>query len=273
VKAIRPKFERPPLIEQAITVVFDDLAGFSIGDFGRFWSLIEAEFPQCEQAPPLPISIEQLGTIPTEPEVKLVLSPGQIIPRCLYRNLSNGEAIQVQQNRFTFNWAKFGNSPYPHSERTVSRFVELFRTFEKFVKERNLGPIKPVQCEITNVNILPVAEFGGRYADAPAAVSVPAFAPDGGMLQIEAYSLDVQYLIHEENDPQGRIHVVLNPVVSSQDRTEAYKLEITARSGRGSGNTIDDVLVFFDLARSAINAAFLAHTTQGMWKKWGLKHD
>jgi uncharacterized protein (TIGR04255 family) len=271
VKAVRPKFERPPLIEQAITVVFDDLAGFSIGDFGRFWTRLESEFPVCEQAPPLPTSIEQLGAIPTQPEVRLMMSPGQAIPRCLYRNPSNGEAMQLQENRFTFNWAKLGDAPYPHSERTVSRFTELFRSFERFVMERDLGPIKIKQCEITNVNILPVREFGRSFADAPTAITVPRFSPEGGILHIEAYSLDVQYLIADGGSPLGRLHVVLSPVVHSTDATEAYKLELTARSGHGSG-TLDDVLVFFDVARSAVNTAFLTHTTKDMWQVWGLKH-
>lgn len=270
VKAIRPKFDRPPLIEQAITVVFDDLAGFSIGDFGRFWVTIENEFPECGQAAPLATAIEQLGDIPGQHEIRLV-TQGEALPRCLYRHPSSGEALQIQNNRFTFNWAKFGDAPYPHSERTVQRFVELFRKFEEYLTTRGLGPIMPNQCEITNVNVVPVAEFGRTYADAPTAIILPSFAPEGGLLETEAYILNMHYLIAGPESPQGRLHVALSPVIHRDDLTPAYKLEITARSGQGSA-TLNHVLEFFDTARSAINAAFLAHTSREMWEKWGKRH-
>jgi uncharacterized protein (TIGR04255 family) len=270
VRPVRPKFDRPPLIEQAITVIFDELAGFSIGDFGRFWALIEHEFPECRQAPPLPVSIEQLGGVPFEPDVRLVVSEGETLPRCLYRHASSGEAVQVQNNRFTFNWAKLGAAPYPHSERTVERFVELFGSFEAFVQDRQLGPLNLTQCEITNVNIVPVTEFGNDFGDAPRAFQLPVFNPDGN-ISTETYMQAVEYLISGSPSPEGRVHVVLSPVINSTDQTLAYKLEITARSGHGSGK-LRDVLEFFDTARTAINAAFLAHTTREMWATWGLRN-
>lgn len=269
-KAVRPKFDRPPLIEQAITVVFDELAGFSIGDFGRFWARVEDEFPDCAQAAPLPTATEQLGGIPVQHEVHLVFAGAESMPRCLLRHPSSGEALQIQTNRFTFNWAKIGNAPYPHSEQTVARFERLFRIFEEYVASRNLGPINILQCEITNVNIVPESDFGQSFADAPRAFHVPAYAPESDILRLENYMGTIQYLIVLHDDPQGRLHVALSPVLSNRDRTRAYKLELTARSGRAiEGTGFDNVLSFFDAARTAINAAFLAHTNPEMWVKWG----
>lgn len=269
VKAVRPKFDRPPLVEQAITVVFDALAGFSIGDFGLFWAAIRDEFPTCEQAPPLVAPIERLGEFPIQQDVKLVF--GETLPRCLYRNPDSGEAVQIQDNRFTFNWAKMGDTPYPHSERTVERFVELFERFQAYVADRGLELPAIIQCEITNVNIIPVSDFGASFEDAPRAFQLPTFASEGGFLNTEAYVLSVQHLITIERVAKGRLHVNHQPVVNSLDQSQAIKLELTARSGRGSAD-LAETLAFFDIARSAINAAFLAHTMREMWTKWGLKN-
>lgn len=271
VKAIRPKFDRPPLVEQAITVVFDELAGFSIGDFGRFWALIENEFPVCDQGARLPTAVEHLGGPRAQQEINLVLGGAAVIPRSVYRSAAGDELLQVQGNRFSFNWAKLGGAPYPHSDRTVKRFVEHFQIFEGFVAGHGLGPIKLLQCEITNVNIVPVADFGGSFADAPLAFAVRPFSPEGGFLKPETYTQNLQSLIAVDGVPRGRLHVTLAPVINTDDETQAYKLEITARSGQGV-STLEEVLIFFDTARSAINSAFLELTARDMWAKWGIRN-
>jgi len=269
VTAIRPKFERPPLIEQAITVVFDEMAGFSIGDFGLFWNLVRSEFPACDQAPPLAAQIEQLGELPVLPELRLVV--GETLPRCLYRNPDNGEVVQVQNDRFTFNWAKLGDTPYPHSEGTIGRFTEMFNRFEAYVKGRGLGVPNLRQCEITNVNIVPVSDFGAGFEDAPRAFNLPNLKPEGEILVNETYTQITQHLIVQNGNNKGRLHVSQQPVISAADQSKAIKLELTARSGRGNGD-LAEALAFFDIARSAINAAFLAYTTRDMWAHWGLKN-
>jgi uncharacterized protein (TIGR04255 family) len=271
VTAIRPKFDRPPVVEQAITVVFDELAGFGVGDFGLFWSLIREAFPVCEHAPPVETTLEQLPARPVAQDVRILLEHALPLPRCLYRHASDGEVIQVQKDRFTFNWARAGETPYPHSERTVARFVEMFERFSAFVVERGMGPVNLTQCEVTNVNIVPVADFGRSFADAPAAFLVPALRPEGEVLQPETYMQTVQHLILNQGRPVGRLHVSLQPVISSADQSLAYKLELTARSGRGPGD-LTEALEFFDLARSGINSAFLASTTPLMREKWGLQN-
>ena len=45
---IRPEFDDPPVIEQAITLMFEPIEGFNIGDIGRFWDRVRPDFPVCQ---------------------------------------------------------------------------------------------------------------------------------------------------------------------------------------------------------------------------------
>jgi uncharacterized protein (TIGR04255 family) len=268
---VRPKFDRPPIVEQAITVVFEELPGFSIGHYGLFWSQIKTAFPVCEHLSPLKAMVEELPARAPKEQLEVLLQEQMPLPRALFRHSLGGEVIQVQNNRFTFNWALLGDTEYPHFEITIGRFRELFDQFGAFVAEQGLGPIRLLQCELTNVNIVPVEEFGSAYSDASAAFNLPEFDVPTEILRTETYISNVQYLIYDQDEPIGRLHAVLQPVIKSVDQSPAYRLELTARSGRGSGD-VADALVFFDFARSAINSAFIALTTAPMREKWGLQN-
>ena len=55
---IRLEYERPPLIEQAISVAFDPPAGFTIVDYGLFWQELASEFPSVSSEMPLDNPVE-----------------------------------------------------------------------------------------------------------------------------------------------------------------------------------------------------------------------
>src|SRR5205085_2263174 len=112
--AIRLNFERPPLIEQAISLVFEPIAGFGIVEYGLFWNEVAAEFPEVSTDAPVDAPVESFGDI-RPGSVSFQLLPAPPLPRAMFRN-SQGELIQLQSSRFGFNWAKQGDAPYPRSE-------------------------------------------------------------------------------------------------------------------------------------------------------------
>lgn len=145
---IRPKFSNPPLIERAISVAFEPLPSFSLGDYGLFWSEVIEEFPVSEALDPVPVEIEQSAEFrPAQASFQIV--PASVLPRAGFRNLT-GELVQVQPNRCGFNWIKTGaDHQYPHSEASLARFFDLLNRFAAFVDRRNLGSLSFVQCELT----------------------------------------------------------------------------------------------------------------------------
>lgn len=268
----RPHFENPPLIEQAITVAFKAIEGFTLGDFGLFWRHIENEFPTCESQPVLPHSIEKFGT-PANQRVGLRLMEAGFLPRCFYKSEDGRELVQVQNNRFTFNWIKVDEAEYPRSDVLVPRFADLYGKFSQFLtEERGYAVPDIVQCELTNVNIVPVGDFGDSLVDAPAAF--PLLPPSDLLkgVEVESYSYANHYVIQAtDGEPIGRLHAQLEPALSIEDEEQVYKLELTAR-GRPDSSDLEGALRFLALGRDVINSAFMALTTKDVQTRWGYKN-
>lgn len=265
---IRPNFDRPPLVEQAIVVVFEPISGFSIVDYGLFWAEIRNEFPVVASSEPAAEQTELFDQYrQTNPILELLESIP--LPRAMFRDEAGGEAVQVQPDRFGFNWSKVGNDHYPRSEPVMARFEALFAKFCSFVEARGMGPIALKQAELTNLNIIPVRDFGAGYEDITAALRVDPLDLGVPFLKAETYTRVRQHrIIDGAGNSLGRLHTVINPVVSSHDREKALRLELTARSAPDI-TSIEAMRDFFGVGRDAINAAFCAITTPEMRAHWG----
>ena len=265
---VRPNFKQPPLVEQVITLIFEEFAQFSVGDYGLFWERIRSDFPTCTTQSPLEPLIESFGDF-SPAGVKFRLVGHDVLPRCIYRSSDGGELIQLQRDRFTFNWCYVEGSTYPHFEATLCRYRELLHKFSEFVESRGWGPPVVRQCEVTNVNIVEVKQFGSSFAEAHNAFRLPELtALMKGMRQENSTILTQFSIIDEDGNgrPVGRLHTNLAPARSEESGELAWRFELTARSVPLSQQI--DVDSFFAIARSAINSAFIASTTQFAHKIW-----
>jgi uncharacterized protein (TIGR04255 family) len=269
VKPVRPKFTNPPLVERAITVVFQKLDKFTLGDFGRLWSAALESFPVSEAVAAVAPDIEQYdGFKVIQPTIELVQP--NALPRAYFRNPEAGELVQVQPDRFTFNWLKTGpDHSYPHSEATLERFSTLFRDFESFVRERDLGAIDIIQCELTNVNAIPVSDVGESFADIATVLKMPDWRTDTDSVCLEGQIIGSRHLmLNEAGEPFGRVHAIGQPALRVTDDELTYRLDIMAR-GAPLGEGLEGARAFFEEAVSAINSVFLAITTRAGRRFWG----
>ena len=252
-------------------MVFQNLDNFSIGDFGSFWALIRDDFPTCDSKPLIDPTIESFdGYTPGELQFRIV--PHDVLPRCFYRAADGGELIQIQSDRFTFNWSSAGGGRYPNFDMTLARFLKLFEQFSQFIAGQDLGFILIRQCEITNVNIVPVSDLGSSISNVGKAFRLPEIALPDDLIQFESITIQTQSrIIDREGRPIGRLHSVIVPVKKIDDDELAIKYELTAR-GAPTAPDINGVVEFFTVARSAINASFLATTTDWAQSHWGYSH-
>lgn len=266
-KEVQPTFARPPVVEQAITLMFDPIESFSIGDIGLFWQRIYAEFPECIAQERLGQALEMLGQpLP----FRLELTQGVETPRALFRNSQKGELAQVQSDRFSFNWMQVEGAEYPRHDATMARFWGLFEKFCAHLVERGLAPPKLIQCELINVNIVPLVEFGGTFERALSAfkVSIPTISSVDN-LPSEGARFNTHHLfLDDQGAPIGRIHTDLHSVQNLSSQQEAIRFDITAR-GALSPLDASRAKEFFGVARSAINATFLAYTSDDARRHWG----
>jgi uncharacterized protein (TIGR04255 family) len=269
VKPVRPKFTNPPLVERAITIVFEKLENFTLGDFGLYWASIRDDFPVSEAAAATPPDIEKYeGFSPVQQSVELV--PADALPRAFFRNPDAGELVQVQPDRFTFNWLKTGpDHAYPHSEATLERFSSLYESFETFAASRGLGQIRILQCELTNVNAVPVSDVGEAFADVATVLKMPDWKTDSESVCLEGQISGARHLmLDDDGKPIGRVHSMGQPAMRVTDGELTFRLDIVAR-GAPLGDGLAGAQAFFAEAVSAINSVFLAITTKAGRQFWG----
>lgn len=268
-KPIRPQFTNPPLIERAITVVFERLNAFTLGDYGLFWERIQEDFPVSEAVAALEPEIERYDELRVVPQqIKLV--GADALPRAYFRNPNAGELVQVQADRFTFNWLKVdADHAYPHSEATFDRFFALLDSFIAFVGDRGMGSMQIVQCELTNVNAIPVSDVGESFADIATVVKIPEWRLPSGHLKLEHQAFAAKHLLLDDGGiPIGRIHSIGQPTLRLSDEQSTFRIDITAR-GAPLGEGLPGARSFFNEAVNGVNGIFLAMATQAGRQFWG----
>lgn len=147
-----PEYERPPVIETALTIQFDELTGIGSVHFGRFHELVREDFPNAEDQPrvnrivePFPLRERKLG-------VKLVgIAP---LPRVWFEAAEGRDLLQLQPDRLSYNWRKVPDVPYPRYQTSARKFLRYLDLLIRFCADEGLPEIRPDLCEVVYVNHL-----------------------------------------------------------------------------------------------------------------------
>ncbi|MCB7130454.1 MAG: TIGR04255 family protein, partial [Candidatus Brocadiales bacterium] len=175
--------------------------------------------------------------------------------------------IQVQGNRFTYNWRKRGTEDaYPHYDQSVRpAFQHVWQEFAQFVEKHKLGQVSVVQCEVTYINHLEVGK-GSVQASSLAKV-FPCWSgkTSGEFLPApENVGFDVTYRIPDE---RGRLRISLKPAIRNEDGVEILQLTLTAR-GKPADSDPDSVLGWLDMGRQWVVRGFTDFTSEQMHTLW-----
>ena len=261
----RPHFRKPPIMEQAISLVFERLIDFDNVDFGLFWTTVKDSFPQADTTIRAAHPVESFEGRSASSSV--VLSTN-LLARSLFRNPKSGELLQLQDDFFGFSWVKLSEEDhYPRFEQTSERFWEFYGRFLRYLSERYDAAPTLRQCELVNVNIVPVSSFGTGYGDMARAFKVDPFDWHVDGLQAETYVRNRQHaILGVAGDPIGRLHSVITPVVD-QLGDKHFQFQLTARSSP-TFHEAGEARAFFERAHEMINGAFVSSVTPEMLKQW-----
>lgn len=259
-----PDFEHPPVVEVALSVQFEPLP-FETRHVALLWEACREEFPDWQDHLPIAPTFELFG--------EQAISAGAIfrnppLRRAIFRNSARTELKQYQDDRFVRNWTKADSAPsYPRYESVREPFATDLQKLIDFVGGESLGTFVPNQCEVTYVNLIPLADgdlraigtvlspWHGRYSDS--FLDVP-----------ESTDIACHFVMREGKEPVGRLHVA-GAVVNYRDSKEpVLQLTLTAR-GRPLGQASDGVLAFLDLGRTHIVRGFASFTTPQAHETWG----
>ena len=262
-----PQFENPPVIEVVLSVQFEPIEPIHRGYIGLLWNEYRERYPTVEEYPPLGQTIEKFG-IPKPPkeitvEVKTTTTPPS---RIWFKNEAGNGLIQIQNDRFIFNWIKSDDdSEYPRYEAVYKCFKEEFGIFQKFLNRENLGGIIPNQCEVTYINNILGDAVWTDLSQVERFLTVfnPEYS-DSFLGAPENVNFATRYIIPDDSgDPIGRLHISVEPRYRRRDSLPLYVMTLTAR-GMSKTEGIDGAFEFMDIGHEWIVHGFASITTKAM---------
>ena len=262
-----PDFEKPPLVEVALSMQFEKLANFRAVHLGLLWqSLGRDRFPNFEEQPPVQETIERFGPVKATEFPKFELMDVPPVPRYLFVSADGTEVVQIQQDRFTVNWRKRNlTDVYPRFEALAAFFQTQVATFERFVTQNHLGQIKATQAEVTYVNrIEPALE--SRKLGMILSVFSGVFTDNFLQEPEEAYS-SFRFPMMTESGRVGSLYVEVRPEIPGE-KNGTLKMVLLAR-GRPQAPTSASASDFFMLARKYIVSGFASITSKEAHATWG----
>jgi len=264
-----PKFQRPPVSEVALAVLFSPLREWRSPHAGIYWGRIQERYPKTESHPPLPPQIEKFdGDFPGAPQFHMeIVSPERM--RFWFLSEPPKYLIQVQSDRFIVNWRKLKETKkYPkYLGGLRPRFEKEWQDFCLFLSDQKIGGADVQQCELTYVNTI---FRGDGWDDSAGAIKLlrgwwhernEDFLPRPESLAITAsFQMPGQ---------RGRLHFTVQPVFSSLEQKAALQLQLVAR-GKPASSQVEDVLAWMDLAHEWIVQGFVDLTSplaHELWKR------
>lgn len=244
---ILPEFENPPVSEVVCGIVFEPVEQFAIHHVGLFWEVVKDEFPICENA-------ARLGFSPAQLDLK------DYLPRVWFVCKEQDRLIQLQNDRFFFNWRKTEIEEfYPRYRKIIKAFGDNLGRFKSFLKENNLGSIKPKRCELSYINHIPQGDGWESLGDIAfvfrdfAWDSSERFLPEPDHLEGQAV-----FLMEKE---LGTLSIKLQRAERKEDKLPTLRLDISAH-GLGEDKSMAAVWSWFEIAHKWIVKGFADVTTK-----------
>jgi uncharacterized protein (TIGR04255 family) len=268
------KFEKPPVIETALSVQFSPLAKYTGAHAGWFWrgyldklSEPPRAWSQVVEVPKIPDLLERFGSEDVWVAPSLKVTHGVQAPRTQFVRSDNERLIQIQDSRFILNWKKQA-ADYPSYDALVPEFRTMLHAFEAFAAEARFAALEYNQWEIVYVNQFKKGEswdsprdwgriFPGLCIPPVSTTLVPAGND-------ETMSADLRFSLTNQ---RGRLYVSLKQMRIPPSNEEVLNVTFTARGPVTASRTWEQGL---DLGHEAIREIFLSISSpqaQESWKK------
>lgn len=268
-----PSFKSPPVVETVLGVQFAPLANLNVAHLGAFWDSHLKDWPGVEEVPALQPQFENFGEetawLPPQLNIRLSTSPDV---RLRIRNVDNTRMVQIQNGRLHYNWlGGHGGEEYPRYRLIRPDFEEVLGNFVEFLRERNLGDLKPDQWEITYVNHIPKGtvwnserEWGEVFT--PINTDIP---PANTILS--GMSGKWHFDIPER---KGRLHVELSHGKQPKPEGTTPELIVLKLTARGTAASIQEkepsLYSGLDLGHKVIVQGFHDLTSKTAHDYWGI---
>ncbi len=262
-------FERPPIDEVVLSVLFQSLDNLLSPHLGYIWQEFKADgFVHIEEQPPFNRIVEEFSSRISEPQIQILRAPE--LARIWFTLEDRSQILQVQRDRFTFNWCKTKPSQqYPGFSFICGKFEGFFKRFCKIMKDMKIGEVTPLQYELTYIDQIRQKDGWDRLNDIGNIYNlfVDSQNLDSFWSGVETLILRTSFTLP---DLHSRLHLTISNRVKMPEENQTLQTDFTLRGF--PENTDCTMIDWFKSAREQIREKFVSLFTESIQTEiWGRK--
>lgn len=265
--SLLPEYESPPLTEVVCGVTFKSLDRLTAAHVGIFWGELQPEYPKVEEYPPIASPIEIFDTKEVSTELEFTSVPP--LPREMFLSEDDVFVIQLQRDRFIFNWRRLNEvNLYPRYPQVIEKFENNLRVFRDLTAKGSIET-EPIQYELTYINHIPQGDLWEKSGEIGNIFPFSNLSFDGTVLKSpEHVNWRTTFLLPNK---LGRLHATIRTnSLRRSDNKPVIFFELTVR-GMASDTSDIGRKDWFDLAREWIVRGFTDLTSneaqEKLWRR------
>ena len=262
-------FARPPVEEVMLGILFKPLDQFLAPHLGEIWQVFkEFGFVNTTTQGTVPPVIEQFSNQIPQPQVRVSNVPD--FDRILFIHESGSLILQVQRDRFMFNWRRIEEGQkYPGFSTIFTMFEDFYTRFKVKLKHQEIGDIIPLQYELGYINQLLRGDGWNTLGDIGKIYQMFADLQQSDLFWSGAESVILQTSF-PITDLQGRLHLAISNGVKIPEQQQTLQTDFTLRGF--SKNEENAMGTWFKAARDQILEKFTTMFTEDIQTRvWGRK--
>lgn len=245
-------FARPPVEEVVLSVLFNPLDRLLAPHLGEIWQEFKKDgFAHIVERPPVVPAVEM--SVPVQ-DAQLRFSDAPDLARIWFIHKTDTEIIQVQRDRFTFNWREAeSDQDYPGFSAIYEKFEGFYTRFTQTVNNMQIGEVTPLQYELTYIDQLRHGDGWDTLDDIGKIYNLFIHSPQtksfwSGM---EAVNFHASFPVA---DLPGRLHLAMGNRIKLPEERHTLQTDFTVRGF--PENAEDTMITWFKSARDHIREKF-----------------
>lgn len=254
----KPTFDRPPISEIGVGIIFHRPNFLTTAHLGRFWERVASDLPIAEDHSPTGF-----------PPDWGMSTEGLPLPRLWLMEQSGAVVLQLQVTRMDFNWRRQNpDHQYPNFDAHASRLMQYWARFSEFVGEQNSEPLVVRSAEVFKVSQILEGRGWNGLSELSRMFPSFSFSSFGEPWELKgvASALDL-------NHADGKVHIDLKTgILLGEPGRKALVLEIRAEASEldATSSKIGNLEERLTLANELANLAFTSLTSGEVQKDvWG----
>lgn len=261
-------FANAPVTQAIISVPIDPLQDLHAAHVGAFWSAIDdGTLSRVAEFVPRAAAVERFDEPdPIDLDVDFAYGEAVEVPRVVLSGPDSPWYLAIQEDLIEVSWIKKKGLAYPRFPELLGQFELRLSQWSRFVEERGIGKVQPIQSGFTYNNRLPRGESWRTPEDLRSLFLLP---PDRGVEgELEVFHYADHSAVRDDDGTRRRVH--LNFLADFTDAEQATaNLTITCRGPLAANDRPlgEQITMAHDYALRA----FLHFTTNKAHTLWELQ--